>query len=293
MPNFQNSLITGSLGSFLPFSEYFTITPIELANRSHCFFITMSSTLLVVFNAVTGRYNKSPTFDPGSFDFDKALARLAVKASKPSMPANFLSKLPQDVLKQVLSLLLVSTEPLILRIDINKSVTSSLTPAILRGSRYIYGMGREVLYSRNTFTTSSPASSANFDKDLLKLPGKNLQLIRRIELEIDWADQLWAKFPLIASALGSIQGLKSLKITIVEPCHHVVENANEGVLIPKAVPKAIRNGYAREGPMAQVMLKAEKKVLVNLVVGLRALQTFTLHGFVDEKFAKKLENWVS
>ena len=251
----------------------------------------MSSALLVVFNAVTGRYKKPSPLD--SFDFSKALLKLAVKTSKPRMRANFLSKLPQDVLKQVLSLLLVSTEPMILGIDINKPVASGLTPAVLRSSHYIYDMGREILYGSNTFTTSSPATSSNFDKDLLKLPGKNLQLIRRIELEIDWADQLWAKFPLIASALGSIQGLKGLKLTIVEPCHHVIEDSNEVVLMPKAELNGSRSGYPREGPMGQVMLKAEKKVLVNLVVGLRALQTFKLKGFADEKFARKLENWVS
>lgn len=45
--------------------------------------------------------------------------------------------------------------------------------------------------------------------------------------------------------------------------------------------------------MAQVMLKAEKKVLTKLVLELQALQVFQLQGFVDGPFAKNMENWVA
>lgn len=150
-------------------------------------------------------------------------------------------------------------------------------------SRYCYSSG-------NVFTTSSPATSANFDKDLLKLPGHSLQLIRHVELQIDWADELWAKFPLIARVLGSIQALKSLKITIItKPSDHVTDDWSAMALKVKGA----RNGCLRQGAMAQVMLKAEKKVLMSLVLGLQALHVFKLQGFADDKFARDLERFVS
>ena len=64
----------------------------------------------------------------------------------------------------------------------------------------------------------------------------------------------------------------------------------EGVA-SKASPT--RNGFPRQGAMAQVMLKAEKKVLTKLVLGLQALQVFQLQGFADGAFAKNMENWVA
>ena len=189
-----------------------------------------SSTTLVVFNAVSGNsalHNKASTFDLDSFDFSKAMAQLAFKnthATMPSNPSDHFSRLPKDVLKKVLGLLLISTKPLALGVDGDMPVFNGLELAILRSSHYVYTMGTEILYGCNDLTTSSPATSFDFDKNLLKLPGKNLQLIRHIQLEIDWADKLWAKFPLIASVLGSIRGLKSLKITMVPKAHdHVME----------------------------------------------------------------------
>ena len=194
-----------------------------------------SSTTLVVFNAVSGNstvHDKASSFDLDSFDFSKAMAQLAFKnvnATMPSNPSDHLSRLPKGVLKTVLGLLLVSTKPLVLGVDEGTLVFNGLELAILRSSHYLYTIGTEVLYGCNDFTTSSPATSFDFDKDLLKLPGKNLQQIRHIQLEIDWADKLWAKFPLVASVLGSIRGLKSLKITVIPRAHdHVIEEVVSG-----------------------------------------------------------------
>lgn len=188
-----------------------------------------SSTTLVVFNAVSGNsavHNNTSSFDPESFDFSKAMAELAVKknATMPFNPSDLLSRLPKDILNTILGALLISTEPLVLEADKDTPVSNGLELAILRSSRYIYTISAEILYGCNEFTTSSPATSFDFDKDLLHLPGKNLQLIRHIQLAIDWADKLWAKFPLIATVLGSIRGLKSLKITMVPQADdHVTE----------------------------------------------------------------------
>ena len=194
-----------------------------------------SSTTLVVFNAVSGNstlHDKASSFDLDSFDFSKAMAQLAFKNANTTMPSNpsdHLSRLPKGVLKTVLGLLLISTKPLVLAVDEDTPVFNGLELAILRSSHYLSTIGTEVLYGCNDFTTSSPATSFDFDKDLLKLPGKNLQQIRHIQLEIDWADKLWAKFPLIAGVLGSIRGLKSLKITMVPKADdHVIEEMVSG-----------------------------------------------------------------
>ncbi|KAL8796685.1 MAG: hypothetical protein Q9195_001075 [Heterodermia aff. obscurata] len=270
-----------------------------------------SPTTLVVFNAVSGNsavHDEASSFDPDSFDFSKAMAQLACKntnATMPSDPSDVFSRLPKDVLKKVLGVLLISTQPLVLGVDEDTPVSNGLELAILRSSRYICMIGTEILYGCNDITTSSPATSFDFDKDLLHLPGKNLQLIRHIQLEIDWADKLWAKFPLIASVLGSIRGLQSLKITMVPDAYdHAIEDVNlwpmPAMLTPnltqnseasKASPA--RNGFSRQGAMAEVMLKAEKKMLTKLVLGLQALQVFQLHGFVDGAFAKNMEDWVA
>ena len=193
------------------------------------------STTLVVFNAVSAKTavrNKASSFDLDSFDFSKAMEQLAFKntnASMPSNPADRFSRLPKDILKKVLGLLLTSTKPLVLGVDEDTPVSNGLELAILQSSHYVSMIGAEILYGCNDFTTSSPATSFDFDKDLLQLPGKNLQLIRHIQLEIDWADKLWAKFPLIASVVGSIRGLKSLKITMVPKTrNHVIEEVVSG-----------------------------------------------------------------
>ena len=189
----------------------------------------------MVFNAVSGKsalQDKASSFDLDSFDFSKAMAQLAFKdtnATMPSNPSDHFSRLPKDVLKKVLGFLLISTKPLVLGVDEDTPVLYGLELAILRSSHYVYMIGTEILYGCNNFTTSSAATSFDFDKDLLKLPGKNLQLIRHIELDIDWADKLWAKLPLIASVVGSIRGLKSLKITMVPKAHdHVIDEVVSG-----------------------------------------------------------------
>ena len=194
-----------------------------------------SSATLVVFNAVSAKTavrNKPSSFNLDSFDFSKAMEQLAFKkknATMPSNPSDLFSHLPKDILKKVLGLLLISTKPLVLGVDEDTRVSNGLELAILQSSHYVYTIGTEILYGCNNFTTSSPATSFDFDKDLLQLPGKNLQLIRHIQLEIDWADKLWAKFPLIASVLGSIRGLTSLKITMVPKTrNHVIEEVVSG-----------------------------------------------------------------
>ena len=205
---------------------------------------------------------------------------------------DWLSRLPTEVLRRILDFLLVSNEPVILGVDDERPIdySSGVTPSVLRCYRYIYTVGIEVLYGRNTFTSSSAATSAEFDKQILRLPSRILQLIRHVKLEIDWIDELWSKMPLIATALGSIQGLKSLDITIITRAQRIVTEE-------RAKDMALRRTESRSaflhGQIEEAILKAEKHVLKKLVLELRALRLFRLRGFIDRQFAMDLENWVA
>ncbi len=140
-------------------------------------------------------------------------------------------------------------------------------------------------------------------------------MISDVKLEIDWADQLWAKFPLVARALGELKGLLKLEIVIVEMetmvekkrTSSIAKDANLEIMItygqhaPDKDRSAIRHApttdradcrVKREGPVADVMLKAEMKMLKDLVTGIKGLKQFRLIGFRNEVFAWCLEEHV-
>lgn len=203
------------------------------------------------------------------------MATLATKAPSPQIPSDCLSRLPKEVLKEILRFLLVSTKSVILEVDEERpfDYSTGLDPTILRSCHYIYSVGIEVLYSCNTFTTSSAATSVDFDKHLLSLPGRTLQLIRHVKLEIDWGVELWTKLPLIASALGSIQSLKTLKISVItkspKPMTGVVRGKASG-------SETFRGGGFPHRLMA--VANAEKRVFKDFVLELQALKVFRLRG---------------
>ena len=140
-------------------------------------------------------------------------------------------------------------------------------------------------------------------------------MITDVRLEIDWADQLWAKFPLVARALLELKRLVRLEIVIFEkgemtverPSALIEEDANLKITIRcgqvssgKAKP-ARRCAQAvdradtrmkREGPVAEAMLKAEMKMLKDMVAGMKGLKHFRLIGFRHEAFARRLEEQV-
>lgn len=194
-----------------------------------------------------------------------------------SMPL-LLDILPLEVLQKCVRLLLVVyDQALILCPDGSTppAYRTYLHPSLLRVCRRFYHIGLPLLYGENTFTTSSPATSIDFDAHLSSLPGKTRQLITSIALKIDWANQLWAKFPLIARHIAELKSLRQLEIIIIDRDD------------PKPVP------YTRDGPYGAVMLKSEKKAFKELIAGLKALRAFKLEGFPDDDFAKTLEGMVN
>ena len=189
-----------------------------------------------------------------------------------------LNILPLEVLQQCFRLLLVAYDhALILCLDGStpSAYRTYLQPSLLRVSRRFYQSGLPLLYGENTFTTSSPATSVDFDAHLSGLPGKYRQSITSIILQIDWATQLWARFPLIARHIAELKSLRQLEIIIIDRDDS------------KPVP------YPRDGPYGAVMLKSEKKVFKELITGLKALRVFKLEGFSDAEFAKALEDMVN
>lgn len=179
-----------------------------------------------------------------------------------------LKDLKIELLQRIFANLLVSDTPLVLKI-VKKPSKDRNNPslAVLRTCSLFSQVGIPLLYGANTITSSSPATSKDFDKHLLSLPGRNRQLIKHVKLQIDWAGELWAHFPLIARVLGEIVGLKSLEIEILGPI---------------------------QGVRAEAMLTIERKHVLTLVTeDLKALKMFQLKGFSDEKFAKRLEKWVA
>ena len=140
-------------------------------------------------------------------------------------------------------------------------------------------------------------------------------MITDIKLEIDWADQLWAKLPLLSRALGELKGLSKLDIVIVETETMAEEKRTASIEKDTRLNIMITYGHAplgqdgtdhqralstdrtdgpvkREGPMADVMLKAEMKMLRELVAGIKGLKDFRLVGFRHEVFAWCLEEHV-
>ncbi|MCJ1451896.1 hypothetical protein MMC28_002236 [Mycoblastus sanguinarius] len=194
-----------------------------------------------------------------------------------------------ETIQSILRHFLVAPIPLILHPDASTPIAyhSHVQPSLLQVCHQFYHLGLPIIYAENTITTSTPATSYHFDAHLAELHGKHRQLIRKVKLEIDWADKLWAKFPLIASSLAEIRSLQKLEIFLVEK--EVVCEGESGTSMCKC---GMVRGSSRKGKAAEIMLKVEKKMFKELVLGFKALRVFRLKGFQDEMFAKGLENLV-
>lgn len=233
---------------------------------------------------------------------------------------------PLIIIKQILRYVLTSPSPLILQPD--STITASqgnrtfVEPNVLQVCKVFHNVGLPILYGENTLTTSSPATSFDFDEHLLSLRGSKRQMITSVRLEIDWADELWAKFPLVARALGELKSLQKLKLHIVMiEKEQKKKQTNDGtaLMIDKDANLNIELAYGgqkypsgknittttplrtptidgrvkREGPVvADAMLKAEMKILKDLVTDLKKLKHFRLLGFRNEGFARCLEEHV-
>ena len=206
--------------------------------------------------------------------------------SKPNpQPKTHILNLPTIVLQRILLHLLVSPTRLILHHDASTPSTyhTFIATNILFVNHQLYHTSLPILYGSNIFTTSSPATSYDFDIHLSRVPGRNKCLIRNIHLKIDWGRQLWAKFPLIAMRLGELRGLRCLRLQFVDR-----EESDDDIEVQiQGEPKGTTS--RREGHLAAMMLNTEKKILKEMVQGLKALRVFELKGFEDVEFARRLE----
>ncbi|KAL8798416.1 MAG: hypothetical protein Q9182_006676 [Xanthomendoza sp. 2 TL-2023] len=227
-------------------------------------------------------YQKSP---PAASSITREFLQKPFLQTKSTLDA-----LPLHILRCILSHLLVSPNPVILHRDATVPPTyrSNIATSVLLVNRQLYHTSLPILYGSNTFTTSTPSTSHDFDVHLSRIPGRMRLLIRKVELEIDWAAELWKKLPLIDRRLQELKKLKSLKICFVEK-----EDSDQ---IPEVVIHGVQakagETSRREGKVGKMMLKAEKKMLKELVQGLKGLRVFKLKGFEDGEFARALEEWV-
>jgi hypothetical protein len=197
--------------------------------------------------------------------------KIIITSTHAPMASPHLQHLPLSILTRILRPLLTSPIPLILHPDAHTPSTyrTHLHPSILLTARLFHHLGTPLLYGANTLTTSTPYTSRSFDTHLLALRGPYRQLIKSIKLEIAWADELWAKFPLIARVVGEIVGLKRLEIVIT------------------------KKGGGREGVRGEMMRRVEERCFEELVKGdLKALEELRLVGFGEGGFAGGLERWV-
>jgi len=212
--------------------------------------------------------------------------------------------IPLPIITHILSYLLIFSQPLVLDRNAssnqghnnnnnNNSNINSLS--VLRACRLFYHIGMPLLYGMNIITSSSPATSYDFDAHLANIPVKNRHLIMNVKLEIKWANELWKKFPLIALQLGQLPLRKliiilSYKDTQLQPRQSALSDrdANPQLVISGKDVK----GFEQKCMIAEAKLKAEKKILKTLVKDFRTLQVFRLEGFRDQAFADMLQGLV-
>ena len=241
----------------------------------------------------------------------------SVNAAPFNAPNSTILTLPLNIIKKILRNLLTSPSPLILQrdtINLANGYRTYVDPNVFLVCKIFHNTGVPILYGENTLTAPSPTTSFDFDGHILSLPGSKRQMITNVKLEIDWADQLWAKFPLVARALGELRSLQKLEIAIVEKEKTVeqkgtvfLKDANRKTMITHDQISHSKHGTAhhcssatdrtnvrmkREGPVADAMLKAEMKMLHDLVTGIKGLKDFRLTGFRHQVFAWCLEERV-
>ena len=164
---------------------------------------------------------------------------------------------------------------------------------VLRTCRRLRHTGKQVFFAQNTFTTSSPSTSLELHRGIRNLSRELRCLITNISLQINWADELWVQFPLLAAALPLLVRLRRLEVFFVVrkvirggDGASNVEEEEEG----REAKRRESRGVKRESAMAQLMMKAEKKMFSDWVLDdLKALEVFRLVGFADEEFARKME----
>lgn len=206
--------------------------------------------------------------------------------------------IPLPIITHILGYLLIFSQPLVLGHDaatIQGHKTNVNSLSVLRTCQLFYQIGMPLLYGLNILTTPSPATSYDFDAHLAALPVKTRRLIMNVKLEIDWANELWKKFPLIARHLGQLP-LKQLVI-ILSYKDEQLQQQRSALADKDANPQLSlygkeANEIKQNCMIADAKLKAEKKMLKTLVEDFRTLKVFRLEGFRDQAFADMLQGLV-
>ncbi len=209
-----------------------------------------------------------------------------------------LTSLPLSILNRILRLVFVPHpyHPLVLPREPGFGVETfehiTAVVSVLQTCKVIYQVGKVILYGENTFTTITPCTTYHLDWTLSRMPIWQQHLITSLSLQIDWADELWTKFPLIAVALHELKKIERLEIFIVSTTPPMTRNMLSHRRYIRELQEEQREKakrYNRQGTAAEAMLTAEKKTLKDLVCTMRSLRVFRLVGFADEEFARRLE----
>ena len=163
--------------------------------------------------------------------------------------------------------------------------------SVFRTCRLLQYASKSLYFGENIFITSSPSTSSERRNGIRYLSGEVRTLITKLSLKLDWADELWIRFPLVASSLLLLVRLSWLEIYFVRTHVSLVDEGNFTLNKEESqeITRRDARGFAREGEMAQIILKAEKKMFTDVVLRLKALKMIRLVGFADEDFARKLE----
>lgn len=222
-------------------------------------------------------------------------------ARPPKRSPTSLTQLPLTIISEILRYILIPdpSRPQILPVTFEEAVVFGKTVhdlPILHTCRILRDVGRPLFFEQNTFTTSSPSATSELFRGTRALPSEQRRLITKISLQIDWADELWVHFPLVGAALSMLVRLRRLEIFLVQKVTggdgRLTWDGTSSAEI-REVKRRESRGLKREGVMAQLMLKAEKKMFAEVVLGLKTLQVFRLSGFADVEFAVRLERTVS
>lgn len=94
---------------------------------------------------------------------------------------------------------------------------------------------------------------------------------------------------MVARALSELRSLQFVMLTTSEQDETGNKLVREGNSSSRLINEGCAKGWKGESATAELMLKAEKRILKNVVGCLYCLKVFQLEGFDDEVLARTLE----